>query len=442
MKGLFNKWISSLNKVKQKPVTYFVHVPKTAGTSFIVLLDRFFSANKIFPHQLWREIKQIDKSANQSYDLYRGHLGGGGLDVLTDRPVDFLTILRNPVDLAQSTYEYVLREKNTKVHQLVKTKKMGFDEFLSHPTTQPLIENRMVRNISFDFKQDPAAQEVFLSAETIEFLQQIMKNTKSHITEDERLKRAISFLEKSRWFGLLEYFDVSMQLLCFEMAWPPIGPTQRLNTFEQKSILPESIQKQLKSINHHDFKLYGCAKKLFENRLQVMTKELEKLRSDKEQSIDDLLDINYQSQNQRALLGFVKYDFTDILLGSQWHRRELMQPEADYFRWTGPEAKASIDFWLKPQSYVITIRIINAISTEVLDGLKIKLNNNKLSWSTIDHGVVRVLEVQCTKEMIDDSGLARLSFDTCKVQSHQSAFDSDDQRLVGVAVHWIQFKHV
>jgi len=441
MKGLFNQWISSFEKVKQDPVTYFVHVPKTAGTSFIVVLDRFFKAEKIFPHQLWREIKQLNKKNNRHYDLYRGHLGGGGLDVLTDKPIDFLTILRNPVDLAQSTYEYVLREKNTKVHQLVTEEEMSFEEFLVHPMTQPLIKNRMVRNISFDFKQDPAAQEVFLSAETIEHLQSLVQKSKQNISEEKRLKRAIRFIEKSRWFGLLEHFDVSMQLLCFEMGWPPIGPTQKLNTFDHKPVLSDSTSGQLEAINQQDFKLYRVAEKLFQIRLQAMKTELELLRSHDRESIDDLLDVNYQRLKQRELLHSVKYDFSQILLGNQWHRRELMEPEAEYFRWTGPEAKSTVDFWLKPNDYQITIRIINAISIEVLDGLKVKLNDHELVWRTVDSDVVRVLEMHCAEAMIAANGLARLSFDTQAVMSHQSAFNSDDQRLVGVAVHWIQFKH-
>ncbi len=442
MKAWFNKWFSDSKRPQSKPVTYFVHVPKTAGTSFIVLLDRFFAAATIFPQQLWREIKQIDQQANQNYDLYRGHLGGGGLKVLTNRPIEYLTLLRNPIELAQSTYEYVLRETNTKVHQLVKDRSMDFAEFLQHPMTQPLIKNRMIRNISFDFKQDPAAQEVFLSAETIEFLHTIINNRSTTMGDDQRLQRAVDFIHKCRWFGLLERFDESMQLLCFEMAWPPIGPSQKLNVYAQKPQLPDSVLQQLAAINQHDFALYREAEKLFEAKLHAMHSALEKNRTEAMQSTDDLLDLHYQGQSQRPVLDGVEYDFGQVLLGSQWHRRELMQPENDYFRWTGPQAKASIDFWLKRQNYRITVRIINAISTAVLNALQIKLNGEVLHWHTVDQGVVRVLEMECTAAMIADHGLARLTIDTGTVLSHQQAFASADSRLVGVAVHWIQFQHV
>ena len=153
------------------------------------------------------------------------------------------------MQLARSTYQYVLREKNTKVHQLVTERDMSFEDFLSHEQTQPLIKNRLIRNLSFDFKQDPAAQEVFLSEETIEYLQSIMNQSGSILNDDDRLKRAIKFLNSCRWFGLQEEFDRSMQLLCFEMKWPPIGPSQKLNVVDEKSKLTAQEVSILKQIN-------------------------------------------------------------------------------------------------------------------------------------------------------------------------------------------------
>lgn len=442
MKAWFSQWFKGLKNTQVAAVTYFVHVPKTAGTSFIVLLDRFFHNSRIFPHQLWREVESIQPQENNQYDLYRGHFGGGGLNVLTERSIEYITILRNPVDLARSTYQYVQREKNTKVHQLVSESKMSFTDFLKHEQTQPLIKNRMIRNISFDFNDDPAAQEVFLSAETIDYLQSVMSQSNSSLSDDDRLKRAKSFLTSCRWFGLQEAFDRSMQLLCFEMHWPPIGPSQKLNVVSQKETLTDDEITTLNDVNQQDIEFYQFAQKIFEKKYAEMELELESLKTNSHQGTDELIDLSYQKHNQSALKSFVKYGFDEVLLGSQWHRRELMQPEHDYFRWTGPKTESSIDFWLKPQAYEVQVRIINAINTEILDGLEIKLNGQTLDWQTDSQGMVRVLTMVCGTESIRDNGLARLSFNTQHVKSHADAFQSDDTRLVGIAVHWIQFKHV
>ncbi len=438
-------WRRWLNNTPSQAVTYFAHIPKTAGTSFIVLLDRFFPAEKIYPKQLWREAGKVTVTDHLDYDLFRGHFGGGGVQVLTERPIDYLTILRDPNTLAVSTYQFVQREQNTKVHQLVNEQQMSFADFLQHPVTSVLVKNRMIRNISFDFASDPAAQEVFLSAETIAYLQDIIKQQGEPKTDAQRLVRAESFIHTCKWFGLLERFDESMQLLCFVMHWPPIGVTQKLNTKPQSVMLTAEEEAVLTAVNHEDLALYDLACQLFAEQYQHMLTRLDVLRSSEQQTVDDLLDLRYQQHQAQQLRGQLPiglyYDFGQVLLGSQWHRRELMQPENEYFRWTGPGPDASIDFWLQPKNYQLQIRIINATSVELLNELQVKVNGHELAWQSVDDGVVRVLHMCCPAAFIKTNGLVRLSLHCNDMNSHQLAFDSDDERLVGVAVHWIQFTH-
>lgn len=432
-------------KNRTPAVSYFTHIPKTAGTSFIVLLDRFYPVDKIFPHQLWRKTDSIDVAKNQKYDLYRGHFGGGGVKVLSNRSIDYFTIVRHPNALAQSTYHYILREQNTKVHHLVKDLAMEFKTFLNHPMTAPLVKNRMVRNLSFDFTEDPAAQEVFLSAETIAYLQSVINKQKTAITDEQRLKRAIKFIKACRWFGLLERFDESLQLLCFEMNWPPIGHSQKLNTQNKKASFSTVESERLAEINQQDLKLYKFAEAVFEDKIIAMNKSLNQFKNSEQQSIDDLIDCKYQHHHARnSATVFNKklhYGFEQILLGSQWHRRELMQPENEYFRWTGPDRQVTIDFWMQARNYQLSIRLINATSIELLNQLAIEINGHPINWQSNDTGLVRVLKLDCPKEIIKDNGLVRLKFICDHMISHQQAFDSADERLVGIAVHWIKFNH-
>lgn len=452
MKASSDSWLNRLRqwfrrgRQAAKPVTYFAHIPKTAGTSFIVLLDRFFAVERIFPHQLWREVSAIDRQANAAYDLFRGHFGGGGLAQLTERPIEFLTILRDPRTLAKSTYHYVRREPNTKVHELVQQQALSFADFLQHPMTAPLVKNRLVRHLSFDFVADPAAQEVFLSAETIACLQPIMQHQKPAIDDRQRLVRAQNMLRDCRWFGLLERFNESLQLLSFAMCWPPFGTTQKLNTHQRNSRFTDAEKKQLEQVNAADLSLYEQACRWFEERLAQMHVALEQHRTSAEQSTDELLDRHYQQHHGRQMKGQLplglSYGFDQVLLGSQWHRREWMQPEQEWFRWTGPGAHATIDFWLHPANYVVRMRLINATSTETLDQLKLSFNGQAVTWNTSDEGVVRELSFACTQDHFHHNGLLRLGIECPNMVSHQTAFGSDDERLVGVAVHWIKFNHV
>ena len=446
MKAWFKKWFGAAETNQLNPVTYFTHIPKTAGTSFIVLLDRFFSVNEVFPCQLWREAKTIDKESNQKYSLYRGHFGGGGVSFLTDRPIEYFTILRDPTTLSLSTYHFVQREQNTKVHDLVKQDSMSFTDFLRHPMTTSLVQNRMVRNLSFDFKADPAAQEVFLAAETIEYLQSIIQSSTAALTDEQRLNRAYKFIENSTWFGLLERFEESLQLLSFIKHWPPIRQTQKLNTYQAKTQLSTDERQRLLEINQQDYQLYQFADQKFDERIKYMRQQLENIRTSATQEIDDLLDLNYQRHhsarhNQPDDISFC-FQFDSALLGDQWHRREIMQPENDFFRWTGPGSCASIDFWVHPCDYEISMRIINAISVEVLERLQIKINGHHITWCSDGEGIVRVLTMRCPHGLILDNNLLRIEIICPTMNTHQQAFESNDERVVGVAVHWIQFNHV
>ncbi len=91
--------------------------------------------------------------------------------------------------------------------------------------------------------------------------------------------------------------------------------------------------------------------------------------------------------------------------------------------------------------YQLTIRIINATSVELLDQLSITINGHITTWNTHDSGLVRVLTVDCPADLIKNNGLVRVVLDCHSMITHAEAFNSDDERLVGVAVHWLKFSH-
>lgn len=437
MKNYLQRLKEKFNKA-DKTAYYFAHIPKTAGTSFIVLLDRLFTERRIFPQQLWREVGQIELDTNNQYQLFRGHFGGGGVKVLTHNNLRNLTLLRNPIDLSVSTFRFIKREKNTKVHHLTATQ--DFDDFLNNPQTATLVSDRMVRNLSFDFEQDSEAQEVFLSAETIAHLQRLIKHSAKPLTAEQRYQRAKEFVDQCFWFGLVEQFEQSMQLFCHTFKLPPIGSSQKLNRRDQNIKLSQQQQQHLLELNPWDSKLYQYAEQQFAKRYRSMCQQLEHFRSDAAQTVKQLLEQQYRRSLPAPSLDRIDYDFSQPLIGDQWHRRELAQPEAQFFRWSGPGKHSHIDFQLIPQRYQLSIRIINAISEQDLDQLKLKLNNHPLEWHSDDNGVVRVLRATIEPAMIAENGLLRLQFELNNSRSHRQAFGSDDERRVGIAVHWIRIR--
>lgn len=438
MKAWFKRFFNKCDE----PAYYFAHIPKTAGTSLIVLLDRYFAHQDIMPEQLWRQVSDLAAVKSQDYRFIRGHFGGGGAAMLTHRPLKKLTMLRDPVELSYSTYEFIKRENNTVVHDLVVKGALSFEDFLVHPDTQNLVSNRMVRYLSFDFKQDPSAQEVFLSPQTIEDLQPLLSGNSPFLNDEQRYQRAKTWLDEALWFGVLHRFDDTMRLLSYRMYWPPMGASQKLNKHAKRPVISDLARQRVLENNHYDSQLYDYAQQQFADQYRAMlnTLHLDELSSEK--TIDAALDQRYQRyySRQSKLVEAVEYDCGQKLLGQNWHRREWIEADKAFFRWSGPTTRASLDFWVKPHNYKITLHIINALSESLLDGLKIFINDQAVDWSSNDSGVVRTIQLNCPKALVQDNGLLRIGFKCSQVMSHAEAFGSNDQRQVGFALKKIIIK--
>ncbi|MCX7544476.1 sulfotransferase family 2 domain-containing protein [Marinicella gelatinilytica] len=437
-------WFKQFFKSPKQPVYYFAHIPKTAGTSFIVLLDRYFSAKSIMPQQLWREVTDLEELKKQNHQLIRGHFGGGGAKMLTAQDLRHLTMVRDPVDLSHSTYEFIKREQNTVVHDLVHREQLSFEDFLIHPKTQPLVSNRMVRYLSFDFEEDPSAQEVFLSPQTVEDLQPLLTDNQVPLNDDQRLQRAKQWLDHAFWFGLLERFDDAMRFLSYRMVLPPVGNSQKLNKHKSRPVISDVARQRVLANNQADGELYDYARSQFEHHYTQMLHDLGLTELANDDDIDVALDKHYQNnylqRHKHVLARSISFQCGDVLLGQNWHRREWIAEQQTFFRWSGPGQLASLDFWLEPHDYDMTIEIINALSESLLDDLIIQANGHDLDWSSEDVGVVRTLHLKCPQSNIQDNGLLRLYFQSPQVMSHAEAFGSDDQRRIAFALKAIQVK--
>jgi hypothetical protein len=428
-------WFRRLFNKQAESAYYFAHIPKTAGTSLIVLLDRYFPANAIMPEQLWRQVDDLAVVKEQDYEFIRGHFGGGGAAMLSNRDIKYLTMLRDPVELSYSTYEFIKREKNTVVHDLVVRDSLSFEDFLIHPDTRNLVSNRMVRYLSFDFKEDPSAQEVFLSPQTIEDLQPLLSGNSQPITDEQRYQRSKNWLDQALWYGVLDHFDDAMRLLCYHMKWPPMGDSQKLNKHHQRPVISDVARQRVLNNNQQDSQLYDYAQQQFAEHYRAMLTDLKLNELSPTVDIDKALDSRYQQQHasDHQLADSVKFNCGDVLWGQNWHRREWIEVEQSFFRWSGPSSTSSLDFWLEPHDYSIAITIINALSDSFLDDLTVQINGHTVDLSSHDTGVVRALRLTCPKKLIKDNGLMRLIFISPDMISHAQAFASDDQRQVGFA---------
>ncbi len=415
---------------------YFIHIPKTAGTSFINVIDGCVDEKEIFPHQLWQQLNQKIVNEKNNYRLLRGHFGGGSYKLLAPGNPHRLTILRHPLSLSISTFHFIKREKNTAVHQMVTKNNMNLRAFLEEPLTAHKINNRMVRHLSFDLQQDPEAQELFLSSESIKVVNQWIKTPKK-ISNKQRLTRAKKAIMDCSWFGIQEKFSQSMQLFAYTFNRPPIGESPHINAHKPSQEIDNYCKELIANQNEYDLALYQFALEIFNHKYETMCLRLKQQYTDVNLSIDDMIDKHYQAAAHNIAHEHIVYDFGSALLGNGWHRREKTQPENTFFRWTNNKL-ATIDFWLRSRDYQLTIRIINAVSLKHLSELDIHINNVSIPFEyDQNEGVVRIISATIQASMIKNN-LLRIQFHQPETSVHSTIFNSDDDRSLGIAINWIR----
>jgi hypothetical protein len=117
-----------------EPVFIFLHLPKTAGTTFREILDRQYPPGQILNFDgneaaAEATVRMLGPEQLAALRIIRGHLPYG-LHRALGRPARYLTILRDPVERVISLYFHVWRNHHHYCHAQVGEGKMPLIEFV------------------------------------------------------------------------------------------------------------------------------------------------------------------------------------------------------------------------------------------------------------------------------------------------------------------------
>jgi hypothetical protein len=134
---------------------YFLHIPKTAGTTLKPILDARFDEAEICPAELWRDLIKLPWDAIPGYRFFRGHFGwrrpgdaarpgAAGHDHLpaADDPLRPLDL---PLHPARAETRASTRSRP----------RWAFSDFVADPRPRRNLSNVQVRNLSFTLATDP-----------------------------------------------------------------------------------------------------------------------------------------------------------------------------------------------------------------------------------------------------------------------------------------------
>ena len=255
----------------------FVHIPKTAGTSFKSYLDCLYYDEELFP-----EVVHLEYGALEQLDIvrrYKCFYGHCIYDVhrLLPQPIDIVTFLRNPVDRVISTFEHVERNEEHGGHKILHQEAGTISEFVCHSAFHVDVANLQTRVLGMSLSEEER-QEILSEDVTIEKKKELWDRFRTMEVTEETLSTAKDRLSSMYHFGITEAFDYSLAMFARkketqiggtdvrEACAPQTQTVKRRNRYTHRDV------DLLKDINKYDIELYDYARRLFDERYEEMRK--------------------------------------------------------------------------------------------------------------------------------------------------------------------------
>jgi|GEM_PF-4737932 len=240
----------------------FLHIPKTAGTTFMNLLYHFFPKTTFCP---WYYMDNIPDKI-EGYKVYAGHLYYDVIRRFVKQDAFYLTFLRDPIERTISNY-YEIKKDAEKSPEKYSDFPDTLEKFIFDPNYANQLTNLQTRLLS---------QEMAFSDLTE--LSQVWHryNDAISIHEDVTDEQVRSVLDRLHFVGITERFNESLALLFYTLGWEPIFDQERLNigTYQAKAKnLPAHVLARIIDMNRQDIKLYEQGKTLFQERFDQMLRK-------------------------------------------------------------------------------------------------------------------------------------------------------------------------
>lgn len=391
---------------RERPL-YFLHLPKCAGSSFRIILDRHFEPPEICPVVHWKDFVVLPPQEIQRYRLFHGHFDYHTDGLLPASSV-IITMLRDPVERTISMYYFwrkeaqrLQQEKLPIPYEYQQAMAISLADFVTHPQEQ----------VSRDVQNGQTYR-----------VEHTLRVPRPGLTEQDILERAIEHLEAMPFVGLTDEFNRSLDLLTYHLGWPAAQAVEY-------NVTPNRPRQQ--EIDEHTLATIREA-----NRLDSQLVRYARRRFEAEH--DEMMRVLLAAHRHRVLQFIDEHKTLDLLeqtFGRGWYKREASQPAGtrtqQYHRWTGPETE-SVIFAVLPRhvSLRLEAHVFNPFDASIIESLTLHLDERPIPLTLrSERGSQRILQGHIDATTVRQP-VSKLTF---RVQRTQRPPASDDQRLLGLA---------
>lgn len=360
---------------------FFMHLPKTAGTSVFHLLkgylgDRVFSAGPLRMSHGLTGSELMDYVWTHSDELFAGRSAfvfHGTPRFIAKMPPGTKTMimLRDPVERLVSAFKYRRR---------VKAKKNDLGEYGKNLQTfsRFVMRGNDTENIYLDRLAEGSGD----------------------------LDVALERLAEFDVVGITERFAESIELLCELQGWilPPTLPRAR-QAPERDDVLgtlDDEAAERLDEITRADRAIYEAALRIHEEQHRSMTRRL----------------VDGRARSTTAVNTFRGLTI-DPSADLPWHGWHAPTPNG---RWSGPATVSAIDVPLRPGNYIVKVDIGRAINASVRSQTTVAFNGRTLPLVRTESGEA---EARIHESDFKSSGpISRLRFEVPQVGQPADANES------------------
>jgi hypothetical protein len=408
----------------------FLHIPKTAGTSFRDLLGRRFSPSETLSVGLENKNGVSESLLNADrYRFIHGHFPYEVVNLFSKRPFVFM-MLREPVDRAISAFYYMKQEGSSmeqraavgqiskeRATDYAKARELSLSEFVHH---EPRAAARHLGNLQVEFLTCPDLDKRHRYDERYEI----------DVSAGE-LDLATKRLATVDVVGLMERPTESKEYLAFALQTRPFGELARSNETRLRPQVKDVDQRTIEALREltlYDRKLYAVAEEIFEVSRLKMLQQPSALHAEP---------TNGTAADPRPMPS--SFTSGSPLPGEGWYA-----PENDgqrWFNWTGPASESWIDLGSPAGTdFALHILVVNALRLSSIFEVELLVNGVQVTSDVCANSIGHTISANVPAHLLESPGRANRI--VVRVPHRSRPCDSDpmnhDSRILGVAVHSIE----